>query len=118
MSDNSGPFSQTREDIEKLIELKFDRFKLQTADSLSRLFSRMLVVFLILVMVGILIAFITIAFAIWIGEMIGSFTLGMLSSSLIVLLIIAFLYIKRDKLFINSMTKLFIKLLFPNDKAE
>lgn len=119
MNENLGSISQTKDDIEKLISLKIDKFKLQGTNALAILFSKILVTMLMLMLLVILIGILVVGVSIFIGELLGSYTLGMLISAGIVLFIILILYLFRNKLFLNSMTKLFVKLIFSeNDNAK
>jgi hypothetical protein len=104
--------------LKEYFDLRINESKLSVVESLSVLFSR-LIVFMLAVMTGaIAFAFFAFAFSLWLGTVLGSQAIGALITGGIFLIAMTTLIIFRKKLFADSMVRLLIGMLFKDRQDE
>jgi nitrate reductase gamma subunit len=120
--DETGPvgkFENLADSAKEYLDMRLDAIKLQLVENLSLLFSRIVSVSLLIIFIGIALAFLASAFSWWIGDLLGSKAAGTVITGGIFLLLALILYFRRRKLFINSMVAMFSKMFFePVDKIS
>lgn len=109
-------FEKPIEDIvqssKEYFELKVDDIKLRTTEGLSLAFSKFSS--LMLMMTVLMIVLISCAFGgvLLLGDMIGSYAAGAFIVAGFFALVLLVLYLFRNKLFLNSFIKLFIRIFY------
>ncbi len=93
-------------------DLKIDDLKLRTAKGLSVTLNRIILAVLFLSIAGIVLTSAAFGGILLIGKLIGSYAGGAFIVSAFFLLVLIVLYILRDRLFLNSLVKMFIRLFF------
>ena len=93
-------------------DLKVDDIKLRTTEGLSLAFSKFSS--LMLMMTVLMIVLISCAFGgvLFLGDLIGSYAAGAFIVGGFFAIVLLILYIFRDKLFLNSFIKLFIRIFY------
>jgi len=94
------------------LDMRLDAIKLKMVESLSVLFSRILYATLLIIFLVFALAFMASSFSWWLGDLLGSKAAGALITGGVSLLIALILYIRRGKLFINSLVAMFSKMFF------
>ncbi|HAZ74678.1 MAG TPA: hypothetical protein DHU72_02260 [Rikenellaceae bacterium] len=93
-------------------DLKIDDLKLRTAKGLSVTLNRIILAVLFLSIAGIVLTSAAFGGILLIGKLIGSYAGGAFIVSAFFLLVLIALYLLRDRLFLNSLVKMFIRLFF------
>ncbi|MDP3453570.1 MAG: hypothetical protein Q8R90_11520 [Bacteroidales bacterium] len=113
--DETGPvgkFENLADSAKEYLDMRLDAIKLQLVENLSVLFSRIVSVTLLIIFIGIALAFLASAFSWWIGDLLESKAAGTVITGGLFLLLALILYFRRRKLFINSMVAMFSKMFF------
>lgn len=113
-----GFWENYKADIRKYVNLKIDDYKLKGVETLSILSNKLIFTILFIVLCGIVLQLLAFALGYLLGEWIGSYAAGFAIAGVVVLLIMLILYFCRDKLFINTCIRVFIKVFFGNDKSK
>ncbi len=114
-----GKFENLADSAKEYLDMRLDAIKLQLVENLSILFSRIVSVTLLIIFIGIALAFLASAFSWWIGDLLESKAAGSVITGGLFLLFALFLYFRRRKLFINAMVAMFSKMFFePGDKLS
>jgi hypothetical protein len=114
-NDETGPvgkFENLADSAKEYLDMRLDAIKLQLVENLSVLFSRIVSVTLLIIFIGIALAFLASAFSWWIGDLLESKAAGTVITGGLFLLLALILYFRRRKLFINSMVAMFSKMFF------
>ena len=96
-------------------DLKIDDLKLRTAKGLSVTLNRIILAVLFLSIAGIVLTSAAFGGILLIGKLIGSYAGGAFIVSAFFLLVLIALYLLRDRLFLNSLVKMFIRLFFEDN---
>lgn len=105
-----------RDTAQEYINLKIDDYKLRGVENLSVLFNKIIFALIAIVLGGVAVQLIALAIGYMIGELIGSVAAGFFIMGAVVLIVLVFIYIRRNRLFMSQLVKLFIKLFFENEK--
>jgi hypothetical protein len=104
-----------KKDIQEYLELNLEIIKLTVAESISRFFSTLIKVVMVIFFASIILLFLSIAAAFWLGDMLNSPVAGFLIiAGFNLLLLLIFILTARysiDKPVIRSV----ISLFFPKD---
>ena len=118
----NNEFSKPGEDFIKsasdYVDLKIDDLKLRTAKGLSLTISRLLSMILMLSVVSIVLMALAFGSVLFLGDLIGSYSLACLIVAAFFLIVLAILFVLRKKLFVNGFVKLFINLFFNEESKE
>jgi hypothetical protein len=114
-----GKFENLADSVKEYLDMRLDAIKLKMVESLSVLFSKIVYAALLIISLGIALAFMASAFSWWLGDILESKAAATLITGGVFLLIAFILYLRRDKLFINSLVTMFSKLFFePGEKTS
>ena len=109
-------FIKPAEDLGKSVveytDMKIDELKLRTAKGLSVTLHKVILTILFLSIGGIVMTAAAFGGILLIGDLIGSYAAGAFIVSAFFLLVLVVLYLLRNKLFINGLVKMFIRLFF------
>lgn len=100
--------------LKEYLNMRIDEAKLSLSESLAILFGKIILFVLMAVVGAIAFGFLATAFSNWIGTLLDSKALGALITGGVFLLIMLILYLFRNKLFTDSMVRMFINMLFKN----
>jgi len=101
------------------IDMRINAFKLKIVENLSLLFSKIIYALLLIVILGISAALIASALSWYLGDLLNSRATGSLITAGIFILLAIIIILKRKKLFINTMVKMFIPIFFePANKTD
>ena len=114
--DEKGALDTLQESVREYLNLRIDDYKLRGVENLSVLFNKIIFTIIAVVLGGVAVQLLSLALGYLIGELIGSVAAGFFIMGIIVAIALFVLYLKRDKLFITQLIKLFIKLFFDNEK--
>lgn len=107
-----GKLENMADGAKEYLDMRVDALKLQMVEHLSVLFSRILFAVIMIILLGVGVAFFASAFSWWIGGLLESQAAGNLITGGIVLLIALIIFLKRKKLFVNSMVAMFSHMFF------
>ncbi len=107
-----GKLENLADSAKEYLDMRLDAIKLKMVDSLSVLFSKIVYAALLIISLGIAVAFMASAFSWWLADLLESKAAGTLITAGVFLLISFILYLRRDKLFINSLVTLFSRMFF------
>lgn len=114
MSEEHKPFSKFEDlgsDIKNYAEIRIELAKLELAEKTSQALTRLIQHIMIGIFLALFVAFVTLALALWVSDLLGSYALGFLIVSLAYLLIA--LVIKwTGPLWRQSLRDSFIKSFF------
>ncbi|MDP3437692.1 MAG: hypothetical protein Q8S04_10650 [Bacteroidales bacterium] len=114
-----GKLENLADSAKEYLDMRLDAIKLKMVESLSVLFSKIVYAALLIISLGIALAFMASAFSWWLGDLLESKAAGTLITGGVFLLIAFILYLRRDKLFINSLVTMFSKMFFePGEKTS
>src|SRR5574344_234313 len=108
--DEKGALDTLQESVREYLNLRIDDYKLRGVENLSVLFNKIIFTIIAVVLGGVAVQLLSLALGYLIGELIGSVAAGFFIMGIIVAIALFVLYLKRDKLFITQLIKLFIKL--------
>lgn len=107
-----------RDSGKEYINLKIDEVKLKSVAHLAKLSNKLIVLLLAIMLGGVVLQLSGLALSYFIGQLVGSVALGFLIVAIFFLVILALLFIFRDRLFLNKLVRLFIGVFFENDNKE
>lgn len=117
-----GNIEKLTDSAKEYIDMRIDSFKLRIVENLSLFVSKILYMLLLIIILGVAIAFIASALSLFIGNLLNSEAQGAIITAGIFILMAAVIFLIRKRLFINSMVKMFIPLFFednyPNNNKE
>ena len=119
--EGGGPITKLEElasSAKEYADLKIDSLKLKMVENLSVLFSKVLYALILFFLLGIAVAFLASAFSSYIGKLLDSATAGQLITAAIFIFISIILYMRRRKLFTNSMVSMFMQMFFEINQKE
>lgn len=108
------PFEDIADSAKEYANLKIDEYKLRSVEGLSTLFNLVLFIIVATIVAGVALQLLGLAAGYAIGEATGSNALGFTIMGILFLIVVLVLYLRRKKLFVNQLVRLFIKLFFDN----
>lgn len=107
-----------KDDGIRYVKLRWASLRLSAVEKISKLLSRVVgyVIFIALLLIAL--AFLMVALAIWIGEMLGHLSLGFLISGGVFLLGGVVVFLLRDRIAVNSLVRYFIDVFFSDNDDE
>lgn len=106
------PAERLAESAAQYIDLKVDEVKVRTAKGLSIALNRLLVAILLLTLCSIVLMSAAFGGVLLLGDLIGSYAAGAFIVSAIFLVLLIVLFLLRDKLFLNGLVRMFVRLFF------
>lgn len=104
--------------VKEYVDMRIDSFKLRMVENLSILFSKIVYALLLIILLGVAIAFMASALSWYLGDLLNSRAAGALITSGIFILFAIIVVIKRKKLLIDSMVKMFIPMFFEHNNLK
>ena len=118
MSEFLEPLGDLSQTAKEYIDLRVDEVKLKTAKGLSVSIGRILSYIVLLSVAANLLLVLSFAAVLFIGDALKSYGLAALIVSAALAILLAVLFLLRNKLFRGGFVKLFVKLFFPSDEDE
>ncbi len=112
MEENNNPFDDLKSSTKEYLNMKLDEGKLTLAKNLATIFNRLIFYLIIIILCGIAFAFLASTFSSWMEFLLESKTLANLITFGICLAVVGILFIFKERLFTDSMVRLFVKMLF------
>ncbi len=113
MSEFLEPLGDLSQTAKEYIDLRVDEVKLKTAKGLSVSIGRILSYIVLLSVAANLLLVLSFAAVLFIGDALKSYGLAALIVSAALAILLAVLFLLRNKLFRGGFVKLFVKLFFP-----
>lgn len=104
--------------IRHYVNMQIDRAAMKGAEKMSWVSNKVIVTTIFIVAGSIILLFLGIALALFLGDVMNSYALGFLSVAGAVLIIAAVIYLLRKKLFANQMAKMYTRMLLGDDKVS
>ncbi len=103
----SDDFSSLSDNVKDYIRLKLELYKLIAVEGIAQLLSSIIISLVVLLLSIFFLFFLALAFVYWYGEVAGHMWVGALIVTGFYLIVSVFVYIYRNKLFVNPLiTKL------------
>lgn len=112
------PAERLAESTAQYIDLKVDEVKVRTAKGLSIALNRLLVAILLLTLCSIVLMSAAFGGVLLLGDLIGSYAAGAFIVAAFFLLLLIVLFLLRDKLFLNGLVRMFVRLFFEEEGGE
>lgn len=112
------PAERLAESAAQYIDLKVDEVKVHTAKGLSIALNRLLVAILLLTLCSIVLMSAAFGGVLLLGDLIGSYAAGAFIVAAIFLVLLIVLFLLRDKLFLNGLVRMFVRLFFEEEGGE
>ncbi len=112
------PAERLAESVAQYIDLKVDEVKVRTAKGLSIALNRLLVAILLLTLCSIVLMSAAFGGVLLLGDLIGSYAAGAFIVAAIFLVLLVVLFLLRDKLFLNGLVRMFVRLFFEEEGGE
>jgi hypothetical protein len=117
MSDSlSDQISGLVENIRTYITSKVDLLLLTSVEKVARLQSSFITIIILLNIAGFTLLFITIAAAVWLGEIFNNYKIGFLFMAVFYLLLGIIVLVFRKQIIDKKVIRSLIKILFPKEK--
>ncbi len=116
-NNHTNPLEELFSSIKDYLGLRIDEIKLTFIENLSKIFSRILLMVMIVLAGALIVGFLAVSFSLWIGGLLGSAIYGHLITAGVLLLIIALLLLFRNRIFMNTPIRMFTKMFF-NDNND
>ncbi|MEF9930890.1 MAG: hypothetical protein RSC28_00110 [Bacteroidales bacterium] len=110
--ENKPPLDILSSSAKEYVNLKIDEYKLKGVEHLSVLSNKLIFILIATMLGGAILQLIGLAISYFIGQLVGNIALGFLIASVIFIIILLVIYLRRDKLFTNKLVSLFIKIFF------
>lgn len=112
------PAERLAESAAQYIDLKVYEVKVRTAKGLSIALNRLLVAILLLTLCSIVLMSAAFGGVLLLGDLIGSYAAGAFIVAAIFLVLLIVLFLLRDKLFLNGLVRMFVRLFFEEEGGE
>lgn len=112
------PAERLAESAAQYIDLKVDEVKVRIAKGLSIALNRLLVAILLLTLCSIVLMSAAFGGVLLLGDLIGSYAAGAFIVAAFFLLLLIVLFLLRDKLFLNGLVRMFVRLFFEEEGGE
>jgi len=113
---NSNPLSDLFAELKNYLDLRIDQAKLSAAENLARILSKLMYFFAMMFMCCLALGFLSVCLSRWLNNLTDSTVIGPVITFGILLLIILFLYLRRNRLMLNQNLKIFIRMFFERQK--
>ena len=117
INSKKNPLGDLFESLKRYVDLRVDEIKLILAENSARIFSKIVYITLSFILVGIILAILALALSNWLGAMVGSVAGGYMITACIFLILLLIVYLFRNKFFLNSNLRMFLKIFF-NDENK
>lgn len=111
-------FTLLKKDLSDYINLKINDYKLRGVETLSTLINKIIFIILVIVLCGVALQLFALSIGYLLGDFIGSRAGGFAIVGGIIIVVVLICYLFRNKLFINSFVKTFIKLFWRDENKE
>lgn len=112
------PAERLAESAAQYIDLKVNEVKVRTAKGFSIALNRLLVAILLLTLCSIVLMSAAFGGVLLLGDLIGSYAAGAFIVAAIFLVLLIVLFLLRDKLFLNGLVRMFVRLFFEEEGGE
>ena len=118
MNRYTTPLDDLTRDARTYLDTRLDDVKLNTAKGLSQASCTLTSIILLFIVAGAFLLTLSAACVIWLGEIMGSYSLAAFSAAAVLLLILLILFLLRNHLFKNTYKALFLNLFFPDNAPK
>lgn len=112
------PAEDLAEGTAQYVDMKIDDLKLKTVKGLSVALNRILLSFLFLTLGGIVLMAVAFGAVLLIGKLIGNYAAGAFIVAGFFLILMAVLYLLRNRLFVNGLVRMFVHLFFDDSDGK
>ncbi len=118
MNKFTTPLDDLTRDARAYLDSRLDDVKLNTTKGLSQASCTLTSIILLFIVAGAFLLVLSAACVIWLGEIMGSYSLAAFSVAAVLLLILLILFLLRNHLFMNTYKTLFLNLFFPDNAPK
>lgn len=104
--------------IRHYVNMQIDRAAMKGAEKMSWVSNKVIVTAIFIIAGSIILLFLGIALALLLGQAMGNYALGFLCIAAAVLILTLIVFLLRNKLFANKMSKMYTKMLLGDDKVS
>ena len=105
-------------EFKKYLELQKEFVKLDATEKMTVILSAILIVTVLLLLGSIVLLFLTFALAYYLGDVLGSFSLGFGLISAFILLLTVIFYLNRNRMVIQPMARFMTKLILTREDGS
>ena len=105
-------------EFKKYLELQKEFVKLDATEKMSVILSAILIVTVLLLLGSIVLLFLTFALAYYLGDVLGSLSLGFGLISAFILLLTVIFYLNRNRMVIQPMARFMTKLILTKEDGS
>ena len=105
-------------EFKKYLELQKEFVKLDATEKMTVILSAILIVTVLLLLGSIVLLFLTFALAYYLGDVLGSLSLGFGLISAFILLLTVIFYLNRNRMVIQPMARFMTKLILPREDGS
>lgn len=105
-------------EFKKYLELQKEFVKLDATEKMTVILSAILIVTVLLLLGSIVLLFLTFALAYYLGDVLGSLSLGFGLISAFILLLTVIFYLNRNRMVIQSMARFMTKLILTKEDGS
>ena len=105
-------------EFKKYLELQKEFVKLDATEKMTVILSAILIVTVLLLLGSIVLLFLTFALAYYLGDVLGSLSLGFGLISAFILLLTVIFYLNRNRMVIQPMARLMTKLILTKEDGS
>ena len=105
-------------EFKKYLELQKEFVKLDATEKMTVILSAILIVTVLLLLGSIVLLFLTFALAYYLGDVLGSLSLGFGLISAFILLLTVIFYLNRNRMVIQPMARFMTKLILTNEDGS
>ncbi len=114
----SKPIEDVGKSAREYVNVKIDQAKLRLAKELSQICNILFAWMIIILAIALTTGFLCAALGQWVGQMVGSVSLGYLISGGVLLIVTLLLIICKRHLFINGLVRTFVKIFFDDESDK
>ena len=114
----TSPLDNLNRDARAYLNASLDDVKLNVAKGLSQASCTLTSLILLFIIAGIFLLALAAACVIWLGDIMGSYSLAALTMAGVLLLVLLMLFLLRNHLFKNTYRTLFLNLFFPDNTPK
>ena len=112
------PLDNLNRDARAYLDASLDDVKLNVTKGLSQASCTLTSLILLFIVAGIFLLALAAACVIWLGDIMGSYSLAALTMAGVLLLVLLMLFLLRNHLFKNTYRALFLNLFFPDNPPK
>ena len=117
-SKNIGSIGKLLLEFKKYLELQKEFVKLDATEKMTVILSAILIVTVLLLLGSIVLLFFTFALAYYLGDVLGSLSLGFGLISAFILLLTVIFYLNRNRMVIQPMARFMTKLILTKEDGS